>query len=93
MAGRTYLCRFLYETSDGHVIAENRPQAHFSVIVQVRIGFLAELDFYEIRYIWSVCEVEWWVYVSIDRGPLAGPSRREDREGQSHILRWGSGSG
>ena len=87
MAGRTYLCRLLYETSDGHVIAENRPQAHFSVIVQVIIGFLAKLDFFEIRYIWSVCEVEWWVYVSIDRRPpLPGPSG-EDREGQPQILR------
>ena len=39
--------------------------------------------------IWSVCEVGWWIYVSIDRRPLPGRSG-EDREGQ-HLTRISDG--
>ena len=39
----------------------------------------------------SVCEVGWWIYVSIDRRPLPGRSG-EDREGQHQNLRWGVGT-
>ena len=37
----------------------------------------------------SVCEVGWWIYVSIDRRPLPGRSG-EDREGQ-HLTRISDG--
>ena len=43
----------------------------------------AKFDFFS-RYMGCVCEVGWWIYVSIDPRPLPllpGPSR-EDREGQ-----------